>query len=447
MQYKELTEKLVKRCLQKGADEAEVYLQSSRNLRIEVHNGDIETIQEAASHGVGFRIFLKGRMAFSSCNDFSEKAMDDAVASAIRFAENATPDENNALPDDKGTTAVEGLYDSQIFHVPMQEKIELAKRVEKLAMKDVRITKSGGARYSEGDGEIFLASSQGLLKSYKSSSCSLYTMVVAERGEQKSTGDEMCSRRFFSDLETPETIAEKAAKNAYEMLDPQMIKTQRAAVIFDPDVAYAILGGILQAIHGERVLQGASFLARKLDQKITTELVSLIDDGTLPKGLRSKPFDGEGVPTQKRVIVDRGILKGFMYNTIVAKRAGVKSTGNGVRRGYRNLPEIGPHHFYMSAGNNTPQDIIKATERGLYLKEVTGYGINPFNGNFSGGASGFWVENGEIVFPVKGLTVAGAGLEMLNGIDMVADDLDVNRGFMGLSTPTFRIKEMQIGGE
>ena len=444
MDYKVLAEELVNKCLKKGADQAEVFIESGRNLSIRVRNGDIETVQEAATHGVGFRVFAKGKMAFSSCNDFENKALDNAIDSAVRFAANTTPDENNVIPEDKGVTKVEGLFDPQTSQVPMEKKIELAKKVEKLAMKDSRITKSSGASFSEGEGEIFLANSNGLLKSFKESSCGFGVSVVAEKGDQKSTGGESCSRRFFSDLKPPEEIAEKAAKDAYEMLDPQMVKTQKASVIFDPDVARAILGGILAAVNGERVLQGASFLRDKMDQKIAAELVTIIDDGTRPKGMSSVPFDGEGVPTQKRIIVDKGVLKGFMYNTIVAKRAGVKSTGNASRRGFTSLPGIGAHNFFMAAGKNSPDEIVKATMVGLLLKGVTGYGINPVNGNFSGGASGFWVENGKIAFPVKGLTVAGNAFEMLNGIDMVGNDLDLNRSF---TAPTFRIKSMQIGGK
>ncbi len=444
MDYKVLSEELVKKCLTKGADQAEVFIESGRNLSIRVRNGDIETVQEAATHGVGFRIFIKGKMAFSSCNDFESKALENAVESAVRFAANTTPDENNVLPDDKGVTQVEGLYDPQISQVPMEKKIELAKKVEKLAMKDSRITKSSGASFSEGEGEIFLANSNGLLKNFKESGCGFGVSVVAEKGDQKSTGGESCSRRFFADLKPPEEIAQKAAKDAYEMIDPQMVNTQKASVIFDPDVARAILGGILAAINGERVLQGASFLRDKMDQKIASELVTLIDDGTRPKGMSSVPFDGEGVPTQKRIIVDKGVLKGFMYNTIVAKRAGVKSTGNASRGGFTSLPGIGAHNFFMAAGKDSPDEIVKATKVGLLLKGVTGYGINPVNGNFSGGASGFWVENGKITFPVKGLTVAGNAFEMLNGIDMVGNDLDLNRSF---TAPTFRIKSIQIGGK
>ena len=444
MNYKGLAEELVKKCMNKGADQAEVYIESGRNLRIRVRNGDIETVQEAATHGVGFRVFVKGKLAFSSCNDFTNQALENAVVSAVRFASNTTPDENNVLPDEKGLTQIEGLYDPQISQVAMEKKIELAKKVEKLAMKDSRITKSSGASYSEGEGEVFLANSNGLLKSYKESGCGFGVSVVAEKGDQKSTGGESCSRHFFSDLKPPEEIAAKAAKDAYEMLDPQMVNTQKASVIFDPDVARAILGGILAAVNGERVSQGTSFLRDKLDQKIASELLTIIDDGTRPKGMRSKPFDGEGVPTQKRTIVDKGVLKGFLYNTIAAKRAGVKSTGNATRRGFTSLPGIGAHNFFMAGGKSSPEEIIKATKVGLLLKGVTGYGINPVNGNFSGGASGFWVQNGKIAFPVKGLTVAGNAFDMLNAIDMVGNDLDLNRSF---TAPTFRIKLIQIGGK
>lgn len=444
MDYKGLSEQLVKKCLKKGADAAEVYLETGRNLSVEVRNGEIETIQEAAAYGAGFRVLVKGRMAFSSCNDFSEKALEDTISRAIDFASISTADPDNVLPDDKGMTEVAGLYDESIAKISMDAKIELAKKVEKLAMKDPRVTKSAGSAYGEGEREVFLANSHSLLKSAKSSSCSFGISVVAEKGEQKSSGGEYCARRFYADLKPAEEIAAKAARDAYSMLDPRPVKTQKAAVIFDREVAYALLGGILGAINGESVLQGASFLGKNMDQKIASELVTLIDDGTREKGMGSEPFDGEGVPTQKRIIIDKGVLKGFLYNTIVAKRAGLKSTGNASRDGFTSLPGIGPHAFYMAAGQAKPEDVIKATKTGLWLKEVTGYGINPVNGNFSGGASGFWIEDGKVAFPVKGLTIAATADEMLNGIDLVADDLDLDRT---VTAPTFRIKLMQIGGE
>jgi PmbA protein len=444
MNYKALAEQLVRTCTKKGADAAEVYLETGRRLSIDVRNGEIETVEEAASQGVGFRVFVKGRMAFSNCNDLREAALEATIGRAIEFAGQTTADPNNVLPTETGVAAVDGLYDPAIANATMEQKIEMAKTVEKLGMKDPRITKSAGAGYGEGEAEIFIANSNGLSKSYKSSSCSLGVSLVVEKGEQKTAGGDSCSRRFFADLKAPAEIAERAIARATEMLDPRMVKTQRAAVIFGSEVGRSILGGILAAINGETVLQGASFLGNKLNQKIASDLVTLVDDGTRPKGPASKPFDGEGVPTGKRVIVDKGVLAGFMYNTIVAKRAGVKSTGNASRGGFTSLPGIGPHNFYMAAGATAPAEIIKATRVGLLLKSVTGYGINAVNGNFSGGAEGLWIENGAVAFPVKGLTIAGTAAEMLNGIDMMGNDLDLTRG---IATPTFRIAAMQVGGE
>jgi len=444
MDYKGFAEELVKKCLKKGADAAEVYIENGRNLSIDVRKGEVETVEEAASYGAGLRVFIKGKMAFASSNDLGERALDDALGRAIEFAKITTADPNNVLPDDKGLTEIAGLFDPQIGKIPMERKIELAKKIEQLAMKDPRITKSDGARYGEAEGEVVIANSNGLAKIFRSSACSLGVSVVAEKGDQKSSGGEFCGARSFSDLKPAEVVAAKAARDAYEMLDPKPLKTQKAPVIFHADVGYALLGGILGAVNGERVLQGASFLGNRMGQKIGSELVTLIDDGTLEKGVASEPFDGEGVPTQKKIIIDKGVLKGFMYNTIIAKRAGVQSTGNAVRGGFTSLPGIGPHQFYLAAGQAKLEDIIKATKVGLLVKEVTGYGINPVNGNFSGGASGFWIEDGKIVFPVKGLTIAGTADEMLNGIEMAGDDLDLSRR---MATPTFRIRLLQIGGE
>ena len=444
MDYQAFAEDLVRQCREKGADAAEVFIESNRDLSIEIRNGEVETIQEAASQGVGFRVFVKGCMAFSNSNDLTKSSLDNTISSAIRFARNTTPDEHNVLPDDMGTSKVDGLYDPRLGTVPMEEKIELAKTVEKLAMRDSRITKSAGAGYGETESHVFLANSNGLSKAYPSTTCYFGVSVVAEKGDQKTSGGEYCSRRLYADLKAPEEIAAKAARSAYEMLDPGKVKTRKAAVIFDPDVAYAILGGIRTALNGEEVLQGASFLGDKLDQHVASDLVTLIDDGVMDKGLASAPFDGEGVPTKRRILIEGGFLRGFMYNTIVARRAGVKSTGNATRGGFNDLPDIGQHNFYIAAGTSTAEEIIRATTTGLWLKEVTGYGINPVNGHFSGGASGFWIENGKVAFPVKGLTIAGTAEEMLNGIDMVADDLDLNRSF---TAPTLRIREMQIGGE
>ncbi len=443
MDYKELTVQLVNRCLRQGADAAEVYLQTGRNLSVRVRNADIETIQEAASSGIGFRVIVDGKMGFSHSNDLSRSALDNTISRAIAFARLTTPDDSNVLPSDPGFTDVEGLYDPEIARVSMETKIDMALALEDLAMKDPKITHSSGASWGERESEVFIANSNGLSKTYKSSMCSVSVGVVAQKGDQRRTGGESSSRRFFADLEPLEEIAESAAQKAWELLDPRMVPTQRTAVIFDTSVAASLLRGVIVAINGERVLQGASFLQDSMNQQFATPLLTITDDGTVPKGSGSSPFDGEGVPTRKRVLVENGVLRGFLYNTQVAARAGAESTGNASRGGYTSLPGIGTHNLYLGTGDHSQEEIIAATGRGLLLKGVTGYGINPVNGNFSGGATGFWIENGRIAYPVEGLTIAGSASQILNGIDMMGNDIDMNRVF---ASPTFRVAEMQIGG-
>ena len=444
MDYIKLTQDLVEKAKKAGADAAEVFLETSRNLSIQIQDGEIETIEEASSAGVGFRVIAGGKLGFSYCNDFSTKSLEETLARAIAFARLTTPDENNVLPGKSQPSGVEGLFDSSIVSVPMEKKIKMAIELEKSAMSKPGITKSSGAGYGEGEDEVFIANSNGLSVNHKSSVCSLGVSVVAEKGEQKNTGGEYCSRRFFSDLLSIEEIAAEAAKKAVRLIDPVMIPTQRAAVIFDSDAAFSLLGGIIAAISGDRVLQGASYLKNSLDKVIASELLTLIDDGLKPKGLGSAPFDGEGVATMKRILVDKGVLKGFLYNSNTARRAGVSSTGNASRRGFSSLPAIGTHNLYVEVGKHSHDEIIKATQRGLLVLEVTGYGINPVNGNFSGGASGLWIENGEIKHPVKGLTIAGNAVDILGNIDMMGNNLDLNRA---AASPTFRIAAMQIGGK
>jgi PmbA protein len=444
MNYIELTEKLVKKCLALGADTAEVFLETSRNLSINVLNSEIETIEEASSQGIGFRVFVGGRMGFSHCNEFSDKSLQNTISKAVAFAKLSSPDENNVLTDDKAVTPVKDLYDVGISAEPMDRKIKMALELEKLALNVPGISKSAGAGFGEGEAETFIANSNGLSKNYKSSGCSLGVSVVAEKGDQKNTGGEYCSRVFFSDLLPLEEIAKVATEKALELLDPVMIKTQRASVIFDPNVARALLGGIITAINGERVLQGASFLKDYLNKPFASQLLTIVDDGTLDKNRGSAPFDGEGVPVIKNTLVENGVLKSFIYNVKAAKRAGVKSTGNASRGGFSSLPGIGTNNAYVLAGKNTRDEIIAATKKGLLLKEVTGYGIDPVSGNFSGGASGLWIENGAIVHPVKGVTIAGRAFDILVAIDMMGNDLDINRTN---SAPTFRIAEIQIGGK
>jgi len=443
MNYLSLAEKLVSKALKAGADAAEIFISADRNLSVNILNGEIETIEEADSAGAGIRVIVGGSLGFSYSNSLDMKALEETVAMAVKFARLTTPDDSNILPELAGLTTVDGLYDPDMEGVPLDKKIAMALELEKMAMSDARITKSSGSSYGESISEVFIASSYGSSRSYKSSGCSLGVSVVAEKGDQKKTGGEYSSRRFFTDLTSADQIAAIAARKAYEMLDTKIVKTQKAAVIFDPDVAGSLLRGVIAALNGERVLQGASFLARSMGKQFASPLLTITDDGTRERSMGAAPFDGEGVATQKRILVETGVVNGFLYNTIAARRAGTVSTGNASRNGYSSLPGIGTHHLSLATGQHTRPEIIAATEKGLLLNGVTGYGIDAVSGNFSGGASGFWIEKGEIMYPVEGLTIAGSGEAILNGIDMMGNDIDMNRSF---AAPTFRVAEMQIGG-
>lgn len=217
MDIKETAERYVAACREKGADAAEVYIESGRNLSIRVRNGEIETVEESSSHGVGFRVFVKGAMAFASSNDLAEKTCGEAIARAIAFARITTPDPSNVLPEDTGVGDAGLLYDPEIGRIPMDRKVDLAMKAEELALKDPRITLSDGAGYGEGETEIALANSGGLLKSYRATGCSFGVSVVAAKGEERSSGGESCGRRFFADLKPVEEVAGSAARKAWEM--------------------------------------------------------------------------------------------------------------------------------------------------------------------------------------------------------------------------------------
>jgi PmbA protein len=441
MNYIDLTNKLVQKCLDRGAGSAEVYLENSRQLSIRVQDGEIETIEEASSAGAGFRVIVDGKIGFSHCNDLTDKSLDETLGRAIEFARLTSPDENNVLPVDPTLATVKDLYDPEIPKTPMEEKIAMAIELEALAKAQPGITKSSGASYGENETEIFIANSNGISKTSKSSGCFLGVDILAEKGEQKSPGFEGCTRVFIADLKPIKELAESAAKKAVELLDPVQVPTQKAAVIFDREAAGSLLGGVIEALSGDQVNQGASFLKDSMDKPFASDLLTIIDDGTLARKIASAPF--EGTTTQRTVLVEKGLVRNFIYNTTSAKRAGKKSTGHAARRGYSSLPGISTYNIIVEPGTDTPEQIIAGTTKGLLVKEVTGYGIDPVTGNFSGGATGLWIENGKIVHPVSGLTIAGSAEEILWGIDKMGNDIDREQSF---ACPSFRIREMQIGG-
>jgi PmbA protein len=250
------------------------------------------------------------------------------------------------------------------------------------------------------------------------------------------------TKRFLTDLEAAAPVGEKAARRAVRMLGARKVKTQRVPVVLDPFMAASFIGGIAGAVNGDLVFKKASFLAGKIGERIASEQVDLVDDGLMPRGLGTSPFDGEGVPTRRTPIIERGVLRSFLYDCATARKAKTRTTGN-ASRSFASLPGIGLNNFYLKNGGVPPEEILKPVKQGFYVTAMLGRGVNPVTGEYSRGANGLWIENGELAFPVQEVTVAGDMLELLSAIDAVGDDLEF-RG--SVAAPTLRIAEAAVSG-
>jgi len=444
MDYKEIVNYLIKQCRKKGATAAEAYLEESRTLRIRVREGDVESMQQATAKGVGLRIFSEGRMAFVDSSNITPPALDALVEKGVALSQQTSHDKYNILPKPGPKTESIPIYDPSISKISLDEKVGLAKKVEKLALDYHKLLKkTGGSGYSEGETTVYIANSEGISVNYKESYCSLAVEVIAEDKGIMQPGWSSSSARYFQDLKSPQEVATKAGELAVSLWNGKPVKSQTAPVVFDRRAGGAILYGIIAAINGERVNQKASFLQGMVNKPIASELVTIVDDGTLQKGLNSQPIDGEGVATSRKLIVDKGVLKGYFYNTYSAAKAGKSSTGNATRGGYSSLPGIGPTNFFMLAGETSPDDILKEIKEGLYVLRTQGGGANPVNGNFSTGAIGLWISEGKKTTPVANITLAGNMFDILKGIDALGNDLELDRP---ITSPTFRVKQLTIGG-
>lgn len=444
--YEQLAKKLVARAKKMGAKQAEAFVQVGREASCRVRDGEIEHLTQATSKGVGLRVIVKNRLGFSFTSDFEPSSLNDFVDRAVKLAEAAAPNPLNGLPDEKDLgdfPDVGALYDPEVASLAADWKITAALEMEKAARADPRIKTVESVEAGEGVSEIFLASSAGVTGYSQGTSVYLYTGAVAEADGQLQNSWWYDARRFLKDLESPEHVAKEAARRAVRMLGAKKVKSQKVPVVFDPMMAASFIGGIAGAVNGDSVYKKSSFLASKLGQTIAPSTITIVDDGLMPKGLATSPFDGEGVPTRRSPIVERGVLKTFLYDAFTARKAKTRSTGN-ASRGYRSLPSIGTHNLYLEPGSRTPEALIKDVAHGFYVTTMLGHGANLVTGEYSRGANGLWIENGELTRPVQEVTVAGNLLDMLSRIDGVGSDLTF-RGSVG--APTIRFNELTVSGE
>jgi PmbA protein len=447
MNYEQLAKKIVQKCLKRGAKQAEAFLQVGRNADVRVRDGEIEDLTQATSKGVGIRVFVKNRQGFVWTSDFDPHALDQLIDRAIAIAEMSAPNPLNGLPTaaDLGKIPNVGdLFDPRVAELPDDWKIKAAIEMEKVVRAhDSRIKTIDSVGAGESVSDVYLASSNGMHGSYQGTSVYLYASPVATDGTQLQTSYWYDAKRFFEDLDSPENVAKKAAARAVRLLGAKKVKSQKVPVIFDPTMAAGFVGSVAAAASGDAVFKKSTFLASKLNAKIAPANVSIIDDGVRKRGLATSPFDGEGVPTRRTPIVQNGVLKAFLYDAFTARKAKTKTTGN-ASRGYQSLPHIGFNNLLMEPGTKSPEEMIKEIPNGLYVTAMLGRGANMVTGEYSRGANGLWIENGELKQPVQEITVAGNMNDMLQQLDAIGSDLTFH-GSTG--APTIRFKELTVSGE
>jgi PmbA protein len=448
MNYEQLAKKLVQRAKKKGASQAEAYLEIGRQSSCRVRDGKIEDLTEATSKGVGIRVIVQNRLGFAYTSDFDPSSLDAFVDRAVQLAEAAAPNKLNGLPTGRDLegdhSAIEGLFDPAVAKLPSDWKLKAAIEIEKAGKAfdpRVRTFESVGA----GDHvvDVVVASSEGALGSFSGTYVYLYASPVASEGEQLQTSYWVDYKRFFDALEAPEQIGREAARRAVRMLGAKKVKSQKVPVIFDPLMSAGFVGTIASAANGDAVFKKSSVFAPLLGKSIGPQHVTVVDDGRLPRGLGTAPFDGEGVPTRRTAIVEKGRLASFLYDSFTARKAKARTTAN-ASRGYNSLPSIGTNNLYLEPGKKTPEEIIREVPRGLYVTAMLGRGADPVTGEYSRGANGLWIENGELTHAVQEVTVASNLLEMIENLDAIGSDLQF-RGSAG--APTIRFREMTVSGD
>lgn len=445
---KEIAQDIVRRAMAGGATAAECVVREGDEFSTVVRLGQVETLKESGSKAVGVRVFYGKHAASTYSSDFSPKGLDRLVKSALELAKITSEDPYAGIPEASQLGSIAGdldLYHPDVYSLPGQERISYARRAEKAALDyDPRIKNSEGGSFDAATGHKVLANSHGFVGEYRRSYCSMAAVPIAQSDNGAMQRDFWFSvARNLSRLESPEHVGKTAAQRTLRRLGARKVKTAQVPIVFDPLVAASILEHIFEGVNGDSVYRGASFLAGKLGQKIAADNVNVIDDGTMPGGFGTSPFDGEGIPTRRTVVIENGVLKSYILNTYTAKKLGLQTTAN-ASRGLAGTPGIGPGNYFLQPGTKTPQEIIAGIPNGLYVTEFLGHGVNLVTGDYSRGASGLWISGGELAYPVEEITVAGNLKDVFFNISEIGSDLEF-RG--AVASPTIRIDGLTVGGE
>ena len=435
-----------------GASDAEAAVREGDEFSVNVRLGQVETLKDSGSRGLGLRVFLGKRSASASTSDLTAEGIRQLVDGALALAKVTEEDPFSGLAETGEFGSVPGdlrLYDEDVYSLPGAERIEWARRAEAAALgADPRITNSDGGSFQAATGRKALANSRGFVGGYRSSYAGVSASPMAEDMDGSKQVDYWWSgARRLADLESPESIGKEAARRTLRRLGARRVPTQRVPIVFAPEVAGSLLGSIFEAASGDVIWRGASFLAGRLGEQIASDNLTLVDDNTmlLPTGMGgfgTSPFDGEGLPSLRTVVVEQGVLRNYLLNTYTARKLGMKSTHN-ASRGLAGTPGIGCGNLYLEPGTQTPEQIIADVTAGLYVTSLMGFGVNVVTGDYSRGATGLWIENGELTHAVEEITVAGNLAEMLRHVTAIGSDLEF-RG--AIASPMLRIDGMTIAG-
>ncbi|MGA8763249.1 MAG: TldD/PmbA family protein, partial [Candidatus Sulfotelmatobacter sp.] len=375
-----LAEDIVRRAMNGGASAAECVVREGDEFSTLVRLGQVETLKEAGSRSIGVRVFFGQRAASTYSSDFSRQGLDRMVKSALELGKITSEDPFSGIPEPAQLGQLSGdldLYHPDVYSLPGPDRIDYARRAEKAALDfDPRIKNSEGGSFDAATGHKVLANSHGFIGEYRRSYCSVAAVPIAQTDDGAMQRDYWFSvARTLKKLESPEQVGKVAAERTLRRMGARKAKTSQVPIVFDPMVASSILEHIFEGVNGDSVYRGASFLAGKLGQKIAGENVNVIDDGTMPGGFGSSPFDGEGVPTRRTVVIENGVLKSYLLNTYTAKKLGLATTGN-ASRGLAGTPGIGPGNYFLQPGVKTPKELIAGIKEGLYVTEFLGHGAN-----------------------------------------------------------------------
>jgi PmbA protein len=442
----ELAVDLLARAKKRGATDADVVVADGDTFDVQVRLSAVDRLTKAREKRLGLRVFIGNRSASASTSDFSHDSLERVVSDTCSLAGAVVEDPVSGLPS--ADLMARALPDLDLYDptkLDTESQIALARRAEEAALAaDPRITNSEGADFSSYAGRVVLANSHGFVGEYRSSSFSVSVSPIATGTDAEGMQRDYwyAAQRKFSRLESPESVGKEATRRTVRRLGARKVPTQRAPVIFDQEMAGSLLGNLCSAISGYSLYKGASFLVGQLGKPLFPDFVTIYDDGLMPGGFGSRPFDGEGLPSRTQTIIDRGVLKSYLLDSYSGRKLGMTSTGN-ASRGVGDSPSAGPTNFYLAPGTVSPTDIIRSVKQGLYITELIGFGINMVTGDYSRGAAGYWIENGELAYPVEEITIAGDLKEMFAHIEMVGSDLE----FRGrIASPTIKISEMMIAG-